>query len=72
MLRLSLSLVLVAILISSVGCMMGGQYPGYVLCKGAGTIEGSGIAPFRLTVSCPDGLEFQQGKEGPKYVIPNK
>ena len=55
------------------GCATAGQYPGYVKCKGKGTITGSGALTaglggsntFNLTVDCGDGLEFSQGKPDP-------
>ncbi|TMD08276.1 MAG: hypothetical protein E6J01_03830 [Chloroflexi bacterium] len=54
-----------------------GEYPGYVECRGKGSVTGvgqtslsaglggAGQNSFTLTVDCGDGLIYQQGKEPP-------
>ena len=57
-----------------------GEYPGYVECRGKGSVTGvgqtslsagiggAGQNSFTLTVDCGDGLIYQQGKEPPATV----
>jgi len=75
--RLALSVVL--LLVSGCGYILkgAGEYPGYVECRGKGSVTGvgqtslvagmggAGQNSFTLTVDCGDGLIYQQGKEPP-------
>jgi len=68
-----------AFLLSGCGYVLkgAGEYPGYVECRGKGSVTGvgqtslsaglggAGQNSFTLTVDCGDGLIYQQGKEPP-------
>src|SRR2546427_443288 len=80
--RRSLSVLIVAPSLFGCGYVLkgAGEYPGYVECRGKGSVTGvgqtslsaglggAGQNSFTLTVDCGDGLIYQQGKEPPATV----